>query len=438
MSEAAREIEDYGTPTKTVVIPYTPRPHFERLHEIKKRWIFLVAHRRAGKSVFAINHMIRAALQNPRKDPPPRYAYVGPSFDQTKDLIWGYLKHFTGPIPGMRFSEGELRATFPNGAQINLYGGAKAYERMRGLYFDGAMLDEFPLLNPAVFSRVVRPCLADYQGWCIVSGTSNGDDHFADLKRKIAKNERWEVVDIPVTETDCLDPDEIEEMCADMSPEEYAQEMLCSFETPVQGAYYAKWINDIYNTNRLTSVPYDPHSLVYTGWDLGVDDETAIWFIQRVGREFHAIDFYQNSGEGFKHYRDVCEEKGYSYGGHLFPHDARAKEISTGTSREEVLIELFGADMVTVVPMSKVEDGITAVRGLLPVMWFDQAKTLEGFTALKNYQKTAAGRPKHDWASHPADALRTFATGFQAVVGWGGSNVIPIRGPLKRRRKRAI
>ena len=198
------------TEERQIVIPYIPRDHFIPLHKSEKRWKFVVAHRRAGKSVAEINETIRSALRNVREYPPPRYAYVGPSFAQTKDLIWGYAKHYTAPLsnePGYRISEGDLQITLPNGAMLNLYGGAAAYERMRGLYFDGIVLDEFPMLNPSVFSTVVRPCLADYRGWAIISGTSNGDDHFHELKKKNQNDPTWDFHIIPVTETDALHPD---------------------------------------------------------------------------------------------------------------------------------------------------------------------------------------------------------------------------------------
>ena len=83
---------------RRIVIPYIPRKHFIPLHRSKKRWKFVVAHRRAGKSVAEINETIRQALENDREYPPPRYGYVGPSFAQTKDLIWGYAKHYTAPL----------------------------------------------------------------------------------------------------------------------------------------------------------------------------------------------------------------------------------------------------------------------------------------------------------------------------------------------------
>src|SRR4051812_1079067 len=96
-----------------IIIPYTPRAWFVPLHSSQKRWIVDVAHRRAGKSVAQCNHIIKKALQNDRPFPAPKYAYIGPSFTQTKDLIWGYFQQYAGVIPGTKFSESELTVTLP-------------------------------------------------------------------------------------------------------------------------------------------------------------------------------------------------------------------------------------------------------------------------------------------------------------------------------------
>lgn len=433
--------------TVKVVIPYTPRAHFRPLHAQTARFIFLVAHRRAGKSVFAINHMIKAALMNPRTDPPPRYAYVGPSFDQTKDLIWGYLKQFAGVLPGVKFLEGDLMCVLPNGATIRLYGGAAAYERMRGMYFDGIMLDEFPLLNPAVFSTVVRPCLADYRGWAIVSGTSNGDDHFAALKKRAEKNNaaaealgkrgNWSINSIPVTHTDALHPDEVIEMTQDMTPEEYAREMLCSFEAPIEGSYYGEAMNDLAHKKRITGVPYDPAAGVMTWWDLGIDDATSVWFVQAIGKELHIIKHKSYTGKGLPEIIADIKTFGYTFGAHVFPHDIKARELGTGRSRYEIVCELL--DNVFVCPMHRVEDGIEAVKSILPMCWFDEGNTSDGAMALRNYHRSKAGKPVHNWASHPADAFRTGAVALNQVVGYIGSrNVLSFRGTKLRRRIRGI
>lgn len=439
-------MDDEEHPVNRVVIPYAPRSHFTSLHNSTKRFQFVCAHRRAGKTVAEANHLIRGAMGNTRKHPHPRYAYVGPSFEQTKDLVWGYFKYYAGAIPGTDFREGDLEVQLPNTATIRLYGGAAAYERMRGVYFDGIVLDEFPLLNPSVFSSVVRPCLADYRGFGIVSGTSNGDDHFHALLKRNQGNPRWDFHIIPVTETDCLDPAEVEEMTADMSPEEYAREMLCSFDAPIEGSYYAEIMNQLMARGRITKVPHDLSVPVITAWDLGIHDTMCIWFFQVCGREVHFIDYIQATGKGLDYFAAIINMKktvkgdgnsvvplftgGYSYKAHCVPHDIKARELSTGQSRYDTLSGLLD-EPVIVAPLASPEDGISAARGLLGVSWFDEMKTKTGVSALRAYQKSKMGRPLHNWASHPADAFRTFATSFHLVSGLSSRS--SGSGPLRRR-----
>jgi hypothetical protein len=421
-----------GAPAK-VAIPYKPRKHFLPLHNSARRFQLVVAHRRAGKTVAEYNHLLKAALGNKRQHPPPRYAYVGPSFEQTKDLVWGYAKYYAGNIQGVDYSEGELTTKLPTGATIKLYGGAAAYERMRGLYFDGIILDEFPLLASNVFSSVVRPCLADYRGFGIISGTSNGDDHFHALFKRYDGNPGWEQHIIPVTDTDVLSPEEIAEMTQDMSPEEYAREMLCSFEAPIEGSYYADVLNMLSEKQRITGVPYDSTAQVVTAWDLGIHDETCVWFFQICGREVHWINYISGSGKGLDHYarilKDLARSQGYQYRCHLLPHDVEARELGTGQSRRQVLNSLLDPDPIITVPLSNPDDGINAARGIMSTSWFDKKGTEKGLSCLRSYKRSKLGHPVHDWASHGADAFRTGATGFHLVTSFMG-------GPIGRLRRR--
>jgi phage terminase large subunit len=409
-----------------IVLPYTPRDWFMPMHDSKKRWICTVAHRRAGKSVAETNHLIRAALQNPRVFPPPRYAYIGPSFAQTKDLVWNYLHQYTAPIPGMRFLETELACIFPTGARINLYGGGLAYERVRGVYLDGCVLDEYPLLHPDAFHVVVRPALADYQGFALISGTPQGRDHFYEVRENARKNpELWDLFTIPVTDTDCLDPDEVDDMRRSMTPNQFAREMLCSFDAPVEGSYYGDLIVELQSKGQICNVPYDRATGVITSWDIGMNDKTCIWFAQRVGKEIHLIDYLEDSGKSFDWYAKQLQLKGYSYLGHIFPHDVKAREQGTGRSRFEVL-EGLGLE-VTICPDHKVDDGIAAVRTILGSCWFNEKPTEPGLLGLKSYQAAPApslstmhNRPLHNWASDPADSFRYLAMGLDRVVSWTG------------------
>jgi hypothetical protein len=404
-----------------------------------KRWKFVVAHRRAGKTVALCNHTVRKALENKRVFPPPRYGYIGPSFAQAKDLVWGYYKHYTGVLPRVKVVEGDLQVILPNGAMINLYGGSAAYERMRGLYFDGVVADEYPLLNPSMLGSVIRPCLADYQGWAVISGTSNGDDHFHELKKRAEKEiTSWDMFSIPVSETDALDPDEVQEMRKDMTPDEFAREMMCSFDAPIEGSYYGDVLNDIETStpSQITGVPYDPNALVMTWWDLGIDDEMVIWFAQKCGKELHVIDYLANSGKGLEWYVGQIKSKPYQYGVHVLPHDIKARELGTGVSRKEVLDNML--PNVFVCPNHTVEDGISATRAAIRMMWFDKAKTEPGYTALRNYHKGPTGKPVHNWASHAADAIRVGCVSLNMIgMMVGGNNVISLHsGALKRNLKR--
>lgn len=429
---AAAELE-----VPRITIPYVPREHFRPLHASQKRWKFVVAHRRAGKTVALCNQVIRKALENKRAFPPPRYAYIGPSFAQAKDLVWGYYKYYTEVLPKVRVIEGDLQVILPNGALINLYGGSAAYERMRGLYFDGVVADEYPLLNPAMLGSVIRPCLADYQGWAVISGTSNGDDHFHDLKKRAEQEpDKWDLYSIPITQTDALLEDEVAEMRKDMTADEFAREMMCSFDAPIEGSYYGEVMNQIDMDGQITGVPYDPNALVFTWWDLGIDDEMVIWFVQRCGRELHVIDFLQNTGKGLEFYVGQIKSKPYQYGVHVLPHDIKARELGTGVSRKEVLDGML--PNLFVCPSHTVEDGISATRAAIRLMWFDKQRCEPGIMALRNYHKTGTGKPLHNWASHASDAMRIGCVALNMIAPMiGGTNVVGIgEGALRRNLKR--
>lgn len=406
--------------SEEIVLPYKPRPHFRQLHASPARWKFAVCHRRAGKTVALANELISRALNNTRVDPPPRYAYVGPSFDQTKDLVWSYLKHYSSNIPGIRHLEGELQVIFPGGAAIRLYGGALAYERMRGIYLDGAVLDEYPLLAPQAFTSVVRPCLADYRGFAIVSGTSAGDDHFHKLKLRAEDDPDWAIFDIKITDTgsDALSPEEVEEMRKDMSPDEFAREMMNSFEAPVEGAYYADALNDLQLQGRVTKVSPDLNTSVITSWDLGMRHLQCVWLFQLAGREVHWLDYIEGSGKKLSHYTDLLHLKartgGYGFRAHLLPHDVEVRELGTGHSRRHELVGLLAEPVITV-PSHNTEDGITATRGVLGVSWFDADGTRRGLARLRSYRRGKTGVAVPDEAEDAADAFRTGCVGIPMI-----------------------
>ena len=401
---------------REVVIPYCPRPQQKEVHQLldTHRFGVLVTHRRFGKTVFAVNHLVKGALTCGRER--PRFALIEPTFRQAKAVAWDYLKHYSDPIPGRDFNESELRVDYPNGGQVRLYG-ADNPDSLRGIYLDGVDLDEFGLMRPNVFSEVVRPTLSDRKGWALFSGTPNGKNQFFDIAEHAKRDKDWFFKSFRASETGLLPQEELEAAKRVMTPEEYLQEYECSFEASVKGAIYANELSKAREENRITKVSYEKTLKVYTYWDLGIGDANPIWFVQFVGQEVRLIDFYENSGEGLPHYAKVLQDKGYVYGEHWAPHDIEVRELGSGRSRLEVA-ESLGINF-RIAPNIGLEEGIHAARVLFDRCFFDAEKCKAGIEGLMNYRRDYNQRigefkatPVHDWASHPADAFRYLAVSY--------------------------
>ena len=398
-----------------IVIPYRPRPLQREIHASLRRWNLLVCHRRFGKTVFAINELIKRAAQCDKKM--PRYAYVAPYYKQAKQIAWDYLKEFTRPIPGIKINESELRVDFPWGARIQLFG-ADSPDSMRGLYLDAVVLDEYADMSPRIFSEVLRPALSDREGSAIFIGSAKGGTPFYDLWERVKDDHDWFVKVYPASETNVIPEAELADAKKIMDEDEYNQEYECSWTASIKGAYYGKQLAEAQEQDRIGKVPYDPRLPVQTAWDLGVGDSTSIWFFQVLGQEIRIIDFHEDSGEGLPYYAKILDQRGYKYGDHWAPHDIQVRELGSGKSRIETA-KMLGIQF-RIVPNLSIDDGINAVRNTIPRCWFDAKKCELGLQALRNYRKEYDDRrqeykprPLHDWSSHAADAFRYLAVGLK-------------------------
>jgi phage terminase large subunit len=192
----------------------------------------------------------------------------------------------------------------------------------------------------------------------------------------------------------------------------------------VEGAIYKSQIIKAEADNRFCRVPYDAAKPVDTFWDLGFGDSVCIWLVQVVGFEFHLIDFIEGCQADIQHYLKELQERGYIYGTHYLPHDARAKQLAAGGRSIEQQIR-SGGRKVEIVPQLSVEDGIAAGRAIFNRCWFDDQKCADGIQALRHYRyqvdetlsvgekKTFKREPCHDWASHAADSFRYFAVAIK-------------------------
>jgi phage terminase large subunit len=406
-----------------IVIPYEPRRQFIGFHETTKRWRVNVCHRRAGKTVACINDDIKKVLTCPL--PRPRVAYIAPLLKQAKTVAWDYAKHYGLAVPGAKANESELRIDFPSGGQYRLFGSDNP-DALRGIYLDHVTLDEAADGNPRLYPEILRPALSDRKGSATWIGTPKGQNDFFDLWEQAKADPEFFTLMLKASETGIIDPHELADAKRQMTSEQYAQEYECSFQAAIVGAYYGREMEEADNQRRIASNIYDPSLEVHTAWDLGINDQTVIWFYQQDGFSVRLIDYYAANGYGLDHYVGVLRERGYSpantrgykYGNHYLPHDVEVKELGTGKSRLETLHGL-GISARTVRKLS-IEDGIAAVRKILPRCWFDKEKCAEGIKALRQYRrewddvrKVFYERPLHDWASDPADAFRYLAVGLE-------------------------
>ena len=402
-----------------VTIPYAPRPQQLLVHDALEanRFAVAVCHRRFGKTVAAINHLIRAAMLCGKES--PRYAYVAPTYSQAKRVAFDYLLKFTEPLtPTANISE--LRVDF-YGRRISLYG-ADNPDSLRGIYLDGVVLDEVGDMNPKVWNEVLRPALTDRLGWALFIGTPKGANHFKDLRDRAEKEEGWALLEFKASQTGIISAEELEAAKKEMGDDKFATEFECSFNAAVEGAYYGAILNTL-APERFTEFATDNLCKTYTAWDLGVGDSTAIWVCQVAGQERRLIDFVENHGQGLDWYVNWIKQNDYTKAEHILPHDVEVRELGTGKSRKEVLQDL-GLN-ITVCPRMSIDDGIQAVRRLLPNCYF-HPRTKQGTDALRNYRReydekrnVYYDKPLHDWSSHAADAFRYLAVGLNTTSTWG-------------------
>jgi hypothetical protein len=399
---------------EVIEIAYKPREQQLAIHDLmdSKRFGVVVAHRRMGKTVSAINHLIKDALLNQKEA--PRYAYIAPTYGQAKRVAWDYLVKYAEPLGGTS-NISELRVDFW-GRRIQLFGSDNP-ETLRGQYFDGVILDEIGDQNPKIWTDIVRPALADRKGWCLFIGTPKGHNHFKELRDRAKTEEGWGLLEFKASETGVVDDTELKAAKNEMGEDKYRQEFECSFDAAVEGSYFGQILNELEEKKHMQEIPREELSRTFTAWDLGMGDSTSIWVAQLVGTEVRLLDYYENHGVGLDHYVKWIKDNDYLKAEHILPHDVRVRELGTGKSRMEMLEEA-GLE-VKIAPRMGLDDGIQAVRRLLPRCWFNVPKVQTGLNCLRNYRrdydekrKIFYERPLHDWSSHGSDSFRYLALGL--------------------------
>ena len=392
----------------------------------QKNKLYLCWARGAGKDMFCFMAMVRKALENR----PGQYFYLLPSGRQARLVMWDtVLTHngltFRDMIPKAlvkKTNDTKMLIELINGSLIHILGSNEASEKLVGANPSGIVFSESQVSNLPESFDYVRPRLALNDGWVIFNGTPRGMSNYFYQLLNIAKNdpEDWFYSYKTVYDTQHIDPKRLAKERKDMSPDKFAQEYECDFSVGQVGCFWGKEMDKMRLDERINRVAYEPAYQVWVSVDLGVSDPSCFIFFQVIGNVINIIDYEEHTDHGLDWYAKMCEEKGYKYGGFFFPHDLRVREIGAvgAASREDTARNL--GFKVNIVPNISVEEGIEAVRMILPRVWIDEKKCRRLIDALSAYhrkfdeeRKTYYERPEHDWASHPADAMRMLALSLQ-------------------------
>jgi len=393
-----------------LTLKYEPRSAFLPFHNRKARFATLVCHRRAGKTVALVNDLIIGALECPL--PRPQMAYIAPSYGQAKRIAWEYLKHYAEPLLAATPHESELRVTLKNEAKIYLLGAEKA-NNLRGMYLDGAVMDEYAQTRPTVVSQIILPSLSDRSGWLVKSGTPVGKNHFYDDFNKAKADPAQFHMLLKASQSGILGKEELALIKSMMDASDYEQEYECSFEAALRGAIYGADMERVEAENRAGTYDLDPALPVDVVCDLGYTDDTVLIFFQRNKHQQVLIHEILSSNE--QEWPDYLDEMDLREVRDVYlPHDARAKNLQTGRSIvEQTLLRGYHPKIV---PDHKLRDGVNAVHRMLPFTYWNHPLTSGGIEAMKSYrrmwdEKTSCyrDRPVHDWTSHVADAVRYLA-----------------------------
>lgn len=357
---------------------------------------------------------------------PGVYWHMLPTQRQARKVVWDGIDKQGRRVIDQVFPQAVRKSTNATEMKIETVTGSiwqlcgsDNYDSLVGANPVGVVFSEFSLTNPGAWDYI-RPILAENDGWALFIFTPRGRNHAYRLFEQTKNNPDWFVQRLSVEDTKAISSAALKaELDTGMDEDTYRQEFLCDWQAAIKGAYYGKLLNAAESEKRISRVPYDPAVTVWTAWDLGIGDSTAIWFAQTVGREVRVIDYYEASGVGLDHYAKVLKERPYAYREHVLPHDAGSSELGTGRRRVDVLRDMLGRN-IRVLPRTALDDGIQAVRALIPRCWFDEAKCSKGLDALRQYQREwddsiqdFRPRPQHDWTSHAADAFRYLALGIK-------------------------
>jgi hypothetical protein len=414
---------------------WTPRHHQMPLWRYLRgggKRAMAVWHRRAGKDDVCLHHTAISAIERQGN-----YWHMLPEYAQARKAIWDAVNPHTGKRRIDEAFPAEMRAsTRDTDMHIRLVNGSTwscigsdEYDRTVGSSAAGVVFSEYALSNPSAWGYL-RPMLEENGGWATFITTPRGRNHAHAMYAYAAQTPGWFAERLTVEDTNALTRAQLDETLreyqalygADFGKAQFAQEYYCDWQASILGAFLALECAQVRDEGRILPIEPLPDQLVHRAWDLGVTDDTSIWWFCSVGAQLFVLDHYSSSGVGLEHYVNEIEkrerEHGWKRGIDYVPHDAKVKEWGSGRTRVETM-QLLGL-RPQLVPMASIEDGRNAARRTLALSVFHPRTEELGFNALEQNRREWDDEKKafkatqvHDWTSHPADAFRYLALSWK-------------------------
>ena len=408
------------------------RPLWSHLQNGGKRAIE-IAHRRWGKDDVALHHTAICAHERVAS-----YWHCLPEFAQARKAIWNAVDAHTGkrridiafPLElRANTNEQEMFIRFKNGSTWQVIGSDR-YDNLVGAGVAGIVFSEWALANPSAWG-FMRPMLEENKGWAAFITTPRGRNHAKDMFDLAVKSPRWFAEISSVLDTKALTQDQLDEALeeyialygVDIGRAQFEQEYLCSFNAAILGAFYAREMVHVRNEGRIRPVLPVPNQPVHTAWDIGVSDDTSIWWFQVYGGRPYIIDCHTESGGHVEHFAQICHDKGFKRGIDYVPHDAKVREWGAPDGRTRLeSMRKCGLNPEVVANVSKL-DGINAARKTLQTCVFDPiCEEKGGIPALEQYRrkwdderKTFMANEERDWTTHLSDAFRYLALAWRVA-----------------------
>lgn len=414
----------------SIRVPYNewcPRPHQEKLWEYLQaggKRAMAIWHRRAGKDEVCLHHIMCAAMKRAGN-----FWYALPEYSQGRKAIWTAINPHTGKrrideaFPhALRSStsETEMFIRFHNQSTFQIIG-SDTYDSTVGASVAGIVYSEFALANPSAWAYH-RPILEENKGWAAFVSTPRGRNFAYSMFQFASQSPEWFCELLTVADTGALSDAALAETLKeyralyghDVGNAQYRQEYFCDWNAAILGGYFTVEMAQLRAEERITEIEAEDRP-VHRAWDLGLRDDTSIWWFQVVGGQIYILDHYAASGVGVEHYAEIIEGKakqyGWKHGTDWVPHDAKVKDYGTGKTRVETM-QMFGLHP-QLVPMATFMDGINAARRTLPLCVFHPRTEETGIAALEQYRREWDDEKKafrqsdvHDWTAHPAAAFR--------------------------------